>query len=540
MSTSSSRIEIFLYFGGELSSDGWSVTYDQTPIAAMRIPRSSTGFPLIEIFVETVEIQHDDAPQIGRGWGAFDSRQLVDDNSQMSQQWGEYMAMLSSQGFPSSSNYENFTGTYNSNFDAGTSNPDFGAGTSNYDTECYTPNVVSVTQELDNIELNYTELTHSHTPSTSHFIPTSAQHIAEPEDPIADSLANESDAASEPYAKFYDKNKGRLDVGMLFKNKEALIEAVKDHSIRYARREYWVPESSRSSGKYCVDIPPKLCGVDGSCEAFTNQKWEGHVKCNPSYGIKHVIQTVKDHTGYDIAYQKAWYSLKMAREMVYGTWESSVQKLPKYLGALQKYNPGTIVEWQHKARDTSTGAYVIGYVFWAFKPCIEVFQHCRNLISVDGTHLYTKYKHKMLITAAMDGNQQVLPLAFAIVDEESLLSWKWFLRQLNRHIIRGRRGICLISDRHAGITRAVRECPNFVPPNGVHGYCLRHVCSNFNSKYKNVVLKDLCWRAGSEYQIRKFNRIMVEIKSQSLEAFQWLDRIDKEKWTASHDGGWRC
>ncbi|XP_011073623.1 uncharacterized protein LOC105158539 [Sesamum indicum] len=226
--------------------------------------------------------------------------------------------------------------------------------------------------------------------------------------------------------------------------------------------------------------------------------------------------------------------------MIYGTWESSVQKLPKHLGALQKYNPGTIVEWQHKARDTSTGAYVIGYVFWAFKPCIEGFQHCHNLISVDGTHLYTKYKHKMLIAAAMDGNQQVLHLAFAIIDEESLLSWKWFLRQLSRHIIRGRRGICLISDRHAGITRAVRECPDFMPPNGVHRYCLRHVCSNFNSKYKNVVLKDLCWRVGSEYQIRKFNRIMEEIKSQSLEAFQWLDRIDKEKWTASHDGGWRC
>ncbi|KAL2235878.1 UNVERIFIED_CONTAM: hypothetical protein Sindi_1320000, partial [Sesamum indicum] len=108
------------------------------------------------------------------------------------------------------------------------------------------------------------------------------------------------------------------------------------------------------------------------------------------------------------------------------------------------------------------------------------------------------------------------------------------------HIIRGRRGICLISDRHAGITRVVREYPDFVSPNDMHRYCLRHVCSNFNSKHKNIVLKDLCWKAGSEYQIRKFNRIMDEIKSQSLEVFQWLDRIDKEKWTASHDGGWRC
>ncbi|KAL2235909.1 UNVERIFIED_CONTAM: hypothetical protein Sindi_1323100 [Sesamum indicum] len=426
----------------------------------------------------------------------------------MSQQYGEYMALLSSHGFPSSSNYENFTGTYNTNFGVGTSNTDFGADTSNYDIECYTPNVVSVTQGLDNIELNYTEPTHSYTPSTSNFIPNDvevedpienfAQDDAEPEDPFADTLAYDSEAASKSdevdypippedglqdvdinvvaenfaqdtstssqpamphrttqqifyrsvsffgqiflevlvdsidvpnlkYAKFYDKNEGRLDVGILFKNKEALIEAVKDHSIRYARREYWVAKSSKA-------------------------KWK--VKCNPSYGIKHVIQIVKDHTGYDIPYQKAWYSLKMAREIVYITWESSVQKLPKYLGVLQKYNPGTIVEWQHKARNTSTGAYEIGYVFWAFKPCIEGFQHCRKLISVDGTHLYTKYKHKMLIAAAMDGNQQVLPLAFEIVDEESHLSWKWFLRQLNRHIIRGQRGICLISDRHAGIARA--------------------------------------------------------------------------------------
>ncbi|KAL0384502.1 UNVERIFIED_CONTAM: hypothetical protein Sradi_2844500 [Sesamum radiatum] len=140
----------------------------------------------------------------------------------------------------------------------------------------------------------------------------------------------------------------------------------------------------------------------------------------------------------------------------------------------------------------------------------------------------------------MDGNQQVLPLAFAIVDDESYASWKWFLQQLSRHVIRGRRGVCLISDRHAGIIKAVNESSEFVPPNGVHRYCLRHVCSNFNSHHKNIILKDLCWRAGSEYQIRKFNRIMEEIKGQKLEAFTFLDRINKEKWTASHDGGWRC
>ncbi|KAL0363970.1 UNVERIFIED_CONTAM: hypothetical protein Sangu_0494600 [Sesamum angustifolium] len=100
--------------------------------------------------------------------------------------------------------------------------------------------------------------------------------------------------------------------------------------------------------------------------------------------------------------------------------------------------------------------------------------------------------------------------------------------------------MCLISVRHGGLIKAVREGPNFVSPHGVHRYCLRHVCSNFNSTIKNVVLKDLCWQAGSEYQLRKFNRIMDEIKKQDVKAFAYLDAINKEKWTASHDGGWRC
>ncbi|KAL0372263.1 UNVERIFIED_CONTAM: hypothetical protein Scaly_0907900 [Sesamum calycinum] len=325
----------------------------------------------------------------------------------MSNQWGEYMTLLNNPGLPSCSNTDYLAGTSNPDFGAGTSNIDFCAGTSNFEPEYYTPNLVTVTQGLENIDFHYTEPTQSHTPMSENFIPNEN----DVEDPTANSFVNESDEASEPneaeylippedgpdrvdinvmaetfaqrgaetssepalpdmntqpifyrsipffeqtfpeipadsvdvpnlrYAKFYNKSDGRLDKGMLFKTKEELIEMVKDHSIRHARREYYVTESSKTKWKV-------LC----------KHSTEGHVKCNPSYGIKHVIQNVKDQTG-------------------------------------------TI---------------------------------------------------------------------------------------------------------------------------------------------KNVVLKDLCWQAGSEYQLRKFNRIMDEIKKQDVKAFQYLDQINKEKWTASHDGGWRC
>ena len=60
-----------------------------------------------------------------------------------------------------------------------------------------------------------------------------------------------------------------------------------------------------------------------------------------------------------------------------------------------------------------------GRVSWAFTPSIEGFKHCCPVMSIDATHLYGKYKGKMIIAMGTDGNNQILPFAFAIVEEEN-------------------------------------------------------------------------------------------------------------------------
>ncbi|KAL8536067.1 hypothetical protein ACS0TY_011630 [Phlomoides rotata] len=137
--------------------------------------------------------------------------------------------------------------------------------------------------------------------------------------------------------------------------------------------------------------------------------------------VKYVIEHANSKYNYTISYQKAWQALKRARKNVYGTWESSYQFLPKYMGALQRYNPGTIVEWRHK--DRVDGVFTLGYVFWAYRPCIDAFKHCRKIFVVDGTHIYTKYRHKLLIANTLDANQKIILMAYAIVDDESYRSW---------------------------------------------------------------------------------------------------------------------
>ena len=43
--------------------------------------------------------------------------------------------------------------------------------------------------------------------------------------------------------------------------------------------------------------------------------------------------------------------------------------------------------------------------------------------SIDGTHLYGKYKGTLLIAMGCDGNNQLFPLAFAITEGENIDSW---------------------------------------------------------------------------------------------------------------------
>ncbi|KAL8525018.1 hypothetical protein ACS0TY_014583 [Phlomoides rotata] len=169
--------------------------------------------------------------------------------------------------------------------------------------------------------------------------------------------------------------------------------------------------------------PPHSCLMDTDSRSHKNlcknllvDDMVSLIQVDPAHDVKYVIEHADSKYNYTISYQKAWQALKRAKENVFGTWESSCQYLPKYMGGLQRYNPGIIMEWRYK--DAINGVCTLGYVFWAFRPYIETFKHYRKILTVDGTHMYTKYKHKLLIAKTLDANQKIISVAYAIADEE--------------------------------------------------------------------------------------------------------------------------
>lgn len=89
-------------------------------------------------------------------------------------------------------------------------------------------------------------------------------------------------------------------------------------------------------------------------------------------------------------------------------------------------------------------------IFISFKDSFdELFSGCRSLIGVDGCHLKGNYGGVLLSAIALDGNDEIFPIAWAIVSSEDEESWMFFVHHLKKLLEPTGRGDqwCIISDR---------------------------------------------------------------------------------------------
>ncbi|KAL0440679.1 UNVERIFIED_CONTAM: hypothetical protein Sradi_0006800 [Sesamum radiatum] len=242
---------------------------------------------------------------------------------------------------------------------------------------------------------------------------------------------------------------------MVFKSKDHLKASVQDFSVRFARREYRVVESK-----------PKLWKVACKYDQQTGCSWMLRGIFQPNMGLFKITKYAGPHT-----------CLMNEISVEHGNLGKSM--IATHLLGMVRQDP----------------AYDIKFVQ----------QNVKDRFGFEISYHKAWQSLKAAREQVYDANQQVLPLAFALVDEESLASWRWFLQMLAKHLLPNDDDrVCLISDRHSGLISAINYVPAFKFPRGVHRFCLRHVCSNFNKKFNNIRLKDLCWRAGAEVNALRY------------------------------------
>ncbi|XP_057720415.1 uncharacterized protein LOC130934910 [Arachis stenosperma] len=208
-----------------------------------------------------------------------------------------------------------------------------------------------------------------------------------------------------------------------------------------------------------------------------------------------------------------------------------------------KRMPGSVVQIEtrplYNGNEEAQGVKILHRVFWSFNPCVRAFRHCKPLVQVDGTHLYGKYKGTLLVAVAQDGNQNIVPIAFALVEGETADAWHFFLRNLRMYVVR-KDGVGMISDRHESIRAAVnRSGGDWQPPRAWWMFCIRHIGSNFLRAFKVPRLQKLVVNIGYSRTVEEYNINYKRLEERGEAYARWCDAIGLRHWVLAFDEGHR-
>jgi MULE transposase domain len=158
------------------------------------------------------------------------------------------------------------------------------------------------------------------------------------------------------------------------------------------------------------------------------------------------------------------------------------------LHAIQRTNSGIVIKW-FTPPTNDPNERLFQTVCWAYGLVIEVFKHCKPVIRIDDTYLSRRYKGNMLVACGFNGEDQLVPLAFALVDTENNKFWEDFMKFVRRKVV-GSRIMTVLSDRHKSILRVFSQPDlGWSTQNGqaFHRYCSRNICQNFIKKSKFLI-----------------------------------------------------
>ncbi|RYQ84974.1 hypothetical protein Ahy_B10g104486 isoform C [Arachis hypogaea] len=218
------------------------------------------------------------------------------------------------------------------------------------------------------------------------------------------------------------------------------------------------------------------------------------VEADSSLKVKSVITEVQSKFNYTISYRKAWLAKQNSVEKIFGGWKASYEALPIWFEAMCHKEPSAVV-------------------------------HFETMPAYQGDDL--------------DGNNNIVPIAFAIVEEETSDAWHFFLSNLQQHVVT-RDSVGLISHRHESINAAVtRSNGAWPPPKAFHMFCIRHIESNFLRKFKAPYLQKFVVNIGYLRTVCEYEVCHQRLREWDEAYTNYLNRIPRKQYALAFDGGYR-
>ncbi|CAN1764428.1 hypothetical protein LINPERHAP1_LOCUS9247 [Linum perenne] len=284
---------------------------------------------------------------------------------------------------------------------------------------------------------------------------------------------------------------------------------------------------------------PHTCGEDSWKSVHPKKNWlvntvKERLKDSPHHKPKQLAQLISDDFGIEVNYAQVRRAIQHARMEMLGSDSEAYMQLPWFCDKLQEANPGS------SAKLVLDDENKFQRLFVSYRALVEGFENgCRPVLYLDSTPLKSKH-HEILLTAStLDGDDDIFPVSFAIVDVENKDSWRWFMEQL-RSAISSSEPITFVSDREKELRELVLE----VYGNGYHRFSLYHLLEEFKRNLKGPFLGDgrpslpvYMLGAACTPRIETFNMLMERIKGVSTKAYDWLMMIEPEYWASAYFKG---
>ncbi|KAK5775595.1 hypothetical protein PVK06_043501 [Gossypium arboreum] len=134
------------------------------------------------------------------------------------------------------------------------------------------------------------------------------------------------------------------------------------------------------------------------------------LNADPKTSVSVLIANIRSQLKYTPSYRKVWIAKQKALEKMHGRWDASYNEVWQWCRVLERYVPSCITDLETTPAYYNdrllNGCQVFKRLFWSFKQCRDTFIYCKPLEQNDGTFMYGRYTHQLLLAVAHDGSER--------------------------------------------------------------------------------------------------------------------------------------
>ncbi|RHN42107.1 putative transcription factor interactor and regulator CCHC(Zn) family [Medicago truncatula] len=250
------------------------------------------------------------------------------------------------------------------------------------------------------------------------------------------------------------------------------------------------------------------------------------LKHTPTMTLKGLKDECKNRWNVMLSSFQIYMAKLSALEMIHGASDEQYAHLRNYAEELLRSNPGSSVKIQCKP---GVGGVFFQRMYVCFNACKRAFvSNCRPLIGLDGCFLKGRYGGHLLSAVGKDGNNQMIPIAFVVVEAETKDSWDWFMDLLLSDLngVEFKRW-SFISDQQKGLVNTIAAIGEHIE----HRLCVRHLYGNWRKRHAGEKLKEALWKAARACTMPEFNKAMEDLKGLSVPAWEEMRQYAPGMWS---------